>query len=481
MFNKNRLDLTTTSVARVIDKEDCMATRDTSNPVFLNRKKSLLKIAKINKKPRLSILGLGYVGAVSAACFSSRGYYVTGVDPDERKVSVMNKGKSPIVEEGLPELLADGVEKGTLKAVCDAVSAVVNTDITMVSVGTPTSASGVCNLNYLSTASQQIGHGLRQKKDYHLVIYRSTVPPKTVRDIMIPILEETSGKSCGKDFGVCFNPEFLRESTAIKDFYLPPKTVIGAIDKRSAAYAAKLYEGIEGELIQTSIEAAEFVKYIDNTWHALKVCFGNEVGRLCKASGIDSHEVMGIFVKDTKLNISPYYLKPGFAFGGSCLPKDTRGVMNLAKQVGVEIPLINNVIASNNQHINHVLNLVKNANVKKVGIVGVTFKAHTDDLRESPVVELMKQLEDSGHEISYFDPNVNPDTLVNMGLSKKLSEASCEHFFQVIRSSELVLIAHQGAAAKKIAEVAKLYCPVIDLVGLSDDLKGDYNYQGVCW
>lgn len=433
------------------------------------------------EKPSISILGLGYVGAVSTACFSERGHRVIGVDPDETKVSILNLGQSPIVEEGLGDLLLKGVSRGNLTAITDTVEAVKQTDITFVSVGTPTDADGVCQLGYLETASEQIGEAIRDKEDYHLIVYRSTVPPKTTRDVMIPILEASSGKQSGKDFGVCFNPEFLRESTAIQDFYAPPKTVIGAIDTRSSECATKLYEGIEGELIHTSLEAAEFVKYIDNTWHALKVSFGNEVGRLCQSMDVDGHDVMDIFVKDTKLNLTPYYLKPGFAFGGSCLPKDTRGITHLAEQQGIVIPLINNIIDSNDQHISHALKLIEKANVKHVGIVGLTFKPDTDDLRESPSVELMKKLNKVGHDVFYYDPNVDSERLQKAGMSKALSDNACLDILLLIRTTDLLVITHKSAYAQKIAKLAKKYIPVIDLVGLDDDFKGTENYQGICW
>ena len=478
MFNKNRLNPEDT----FIESEPRANVEKLTLPMLVKgRDTKSIQDAKTDEKPSLSILGLGYVGAVSTACFSDRGHDVIGVDPDEEKVATLNLGESPIVEEGLGDLLLKGVKKGNLKAISDTVVAVKQTDVTFVSVGTPTDADGVCQLGYLKTASEQIGEALRSKDGYHLIVYRSTVPPKTTRDIMIPILEKLSGKQSGKDFGVCFNPEFLRESTAIKDFYSPPKTVIGAIDERSGAYAAKLYEGIEGELIQTSIEAAEFVKYIDNTWHALKVAFGNEVGRLCQSTGVDGHDVMDIFVKDTKLNLSPYYLKPGFAFGGSCLPKDTRGITHMAEQQGIDIPLINNIIASNDQHIAHALKLVKKANVNRVGIVGMTFKPGTDDLRESPSVELMQRLHECGHELTYYDPNVNPERMLRAGLSMDLSHSGCLDIFLLIRKTDLLIVTHKSADARRIARFAKQHIPVIDLVGLDDDLKGTDNYQGICW
>jgi len=442
---------------------------------------SQLPATEIAVKPTISVLGLGYVGAVSAACFCDRGHSVIGVDPDVVRVDTLNRGESPIVEEGLAELLGQARQIGRLEAICDTHSAVIESDITLVCVGTPTGPTGECDLKYLRMASEQIGGALGLKQDYHLVAFRSTVPPKTTREVLIPILEATSGKRCGKDFGVCFNPEFLRESTAISDFYEPPKTVIGAVDQRSAAALAQLYKGLPGELIETSIEAAEFVKYIDNTWHGLKVGFGNEVGRLCKMVGVDSHQVMDIFVKDTKLNLSPYYLRPGFAFGGSCLPKDTRGIMHLAAANAVSTPLIDSIIHSNDKHIEHTLALIAEHRVKRIGIVGLTFKAHTDDLRESPLLELARQLHDQGHVVSYFDPNASSADLLRMGMDKHTSHSGCTNIDQLVGSVDLMVVGHNTDYGREAAQAAKRFMPVIDLVGLGNSFKYAKNCEGVCW
>lgn len=442
---------------------------------------SQLPATEIAVKAIISVLGLGYVGAVSAACFCDRGHSVIGVDPDVVRVETLNRGESPIVEEGLAELLGQARQIGRLEAICDTHSAVIESDITLVCVGTPTGPSGECDLKYLRMASEQIGGALALKQDYHLVAFRSTVPPKTTREVLIPILEATSGKRCGKDFGVCFNPEFLRESTAISDFYEPPKTVIGAVDQRSAAALAQLYKGLPGELVETSIEAAEFVKYIDNTWHGLKVGFGNEVGRLCKVIGVDSHKVMDIFMKDTKLNISPYYLRPGFAFGGSCLPKDTRGIMHLAAANDVSTPLIDSIIQSNDKHIEHTLALIAEHRIKRIGIVGLTFKAYTDDLRESPLLELVRQLRDQGHVVSYFDPNASSADLLRMGMDKITSDSGCTNIDQLVGSIDLLVVGHNTDYGREAARAAKRFMPVIDLVGLGNSFKYAKNCEGVCW
>jgi len=446
-------------------------------------KTELLKLAPAVKKTRLSILGMGYVGAVSAACFSDLGHSVIGVDPDANKVESISNGLSPIVEKGLSELLAKAHEKELLTATSDTIDAVLNTDVTLVSVGTPSSLDGACDLTYLRQASEQLGKALKIKATYHLIMFRSTTPPRTTRNVMIPILENISGKVCGEDFGVCFNPEFLRESTAIEDFYQPPKTVIGCFDKRSGNYAAKLYKDVEGEPIQTSLEAAEFVKYIDNTWHAVKVSFGNEVGRLCKAVGIDSHDVMDIFVKDTKLNLSPYYLKPGFAYGGSCLPKDTRGISHLAASLGVDLPLINSLPITNKRHIGHAIEIIENYHPKTVGIVGLTFKSGTDDLRESPSLKLAKVLQFLGYKVRYFDPNMNTPRMRDQLCRdhRNLANSHCAMSDTLIIQSDVVVIAHADDYAAKIAVKAKQTKPVIDLVRLTEQVSRDNNYEGICW
>jgi len=446
-------------------------------------KTELLKLAPAVKKTSLSILGMGYVGAVSAACFADLGHTVIGVDPDENKIESIANGHSPIVEKGLPELLAKAHEKELLRATTDTIDAVLNTDVTFVSVGTPSKLNGACDLIYLRQAAEQLGEALKIKATYHLIVFRSTTPPRTTREVMIPILEKFSGKVCGEDFGVCFNPEFLRESTAIEDFYQPPKTVIGCFDDRSGKFAAKLYNGVAGELIQTSLEAAEFVKYIDNTWHAVKVSFANEVGRLCKATGVDSHDVMDIFVKDQKLNLSPYYLKPGFAYGGSCLPKDTRGISHLAASLDVDLPLIDSLPVTNKCHVKHAIAIIEKYHPKTVGIVGLTFKSGTDDLRESPSIKLAKALQILGYKVRYFDPNMNTPRMREQLCRdhENLTHSHCALSDTLIMQSDLVVIAHPDDYAAKIAVKAKQTIPVIDLVRLTEQVSRDNNYEGICW
>lgn len=440
-----------------------------------------LELADECNKPKISILGLGYVGAVSSACFSDLGYEVVGVDLEEEKVSCINKGQSPIVEEGLAALLHKSVADQRLKASSNIIESVKSTDVTLVSVGTPSTKDGGCDLTYLKKASEQIGIALSQKSDYHLVIFRSTVPPHTTRKVMLPIIEKASGKRCGDDFGLCFNPEFLRESTAIEDFYHPPETVIGSFDQRSADYASKLYETIDAELVQTSLEIAELVKYVDNTWHALKVTFANEIGRLCKSSELDSQEAMTIFMKDRKLNISPYYLKPGFAFGGSCLPKDTRGIMHMAASYGVELPVINHIIKSNDCHIQHALQLIEKNNDPRVLIVGLTFKAGTDDMRESPAVELLRLLVLKNYRVQFYDPCIKNDVLLHSDetLNKQMNACRTLDISQGVENAKTLVITHGQDYAEDAVRKAPRSKNIIDVTGL--DSREHSRYQGICW
>ena len=431
----------------------------------------------------ISIIGLGYVGSVSCACFSNLGHQVIGVDPDVSKVNAIGNGFSPIVEPQLDELLSEADTSRKLKATTNIESAILSSNITLVSVGTPSKNDGGCDLTYLKASTVEIGNALTKKNSYHVIVFRSTVPPTTTMKILIPLLEKVSGKQCGCDFGVCFNPEFLRESTAIDDFYHPPKTVIGTFDKRSMQVASKLYQDVEGGIIETSIEAAESVKYIDNTWHALKVSFGNEVGRICKAMDVDSHEVMNIFLKDTKLNISPYYLKPGFAFGGSCLPKDTRGIVNMAAQLNVNIPIIEHINQSNSFHIEHTIALIDQLAVTKIGIVGLTFKADTDDLRESPSIELLINLLDKGYQVQFYDPSIQTDKMLvtDLDLNKRLNVARCNSISDLEKNSQALVITHNKEYTKEIINMTSKEKHIIDVIHLPQSMVQNKRYHGLCW
>ena len=438
---------------------------------------------ELNEKLRISIIGLGYVGSVSCACFSSLGHRVIGVDADHEKVNSINQGISPIVEPNLGSLLKEGHQNKRLTATNDINQAILDSDITLISVGTPSNKDGSCNLDYLKNATKQIAQTLSTKNTYHLVVFRSTIPPTTTKNVLIPILEEYSNKIIGKDIGICFNPEFLRESTAIDDFYHPPKTVIGAIDDRSAEYGKKLYNSIDKNIIITSIEAAEFVKYIDNTWHALKVSFGNEVGRICKAMAVDSHQVMDIFLRDKKLNISPYYLKPGFAFGGSCLPKDTRGIVHMAQQNHVNIPIIEHINQSNADHIEHTINLISQLNVVRIGVIGLTFKSDTDDLRESPSLALLKRLLISGYDIQFYDPIINSERILDQDplINQLLNDARCNDVLELVDNNQAIVITHKKKYTEQIARMSPKDKHIIDVVHLENNLPESDHYHGLCW
>lgn len=358
---------------------------------------------------KISVMGLGYVGAVSAGCLAQDGHEVIGVDPDQTKVDLINSGKTPIIEKDIGAIIQNMVNAGRLAATTDVGAAVSQTDMSLICVGTPSLANGHIDLKFVRRVCEQIGDALRHgdpKRD-HLVVIRSTVLPGTMRDVVIPTLESSSGRQAGHGLGVCINPEFLREGTAVYDYFNPPKTVIGESDRASGDLLATIYAKLSAPLIRTDVETAEMVKYVDNTWHALKVGFANEIGNVCKGLNIDSHHLMDIFCQDTKLNISPYYLKPGFAFGGSCLPKDLRALLYKAKTLDLQLPIINAILPSNEQQIERGIRAVIDQGRKKVGILGFSFKAGTDDLRESPVVELTERLIGKGFDLRVYDSNVN--------------------------------------------------------------------------
>lgn len=434
---------------------------------------------------KINIFGLGYVGCVSAACLAKSNHYVTGIDIDPIKVDIINSGKSPIVEEGLDELISATVKAGNLKALNSG--QIPESDISIICVGTPSHTNGSLSLIYFTKVAEQIGEYLKDLKSYHVVVNRSTVLPGTLENILIPTIEKFSGKKAGKDFGICMNPEFMREGTSIFDFYNPPFTLIGEFDTKSGDVVEKIYNAVNAPLYRSNIKVAEMLKYSSNTFHAVKVTFANEIGNLCKKVGIDSHEVMELFSKDTKLNVSPYYLKPGFAFGGSCLPKDVRAITYKAKELDLELPLLNSLMNSNKQQIENAFNIISKHGKKNIGILGLSFKAGTDDLRESPVVELIEKLIGKGYAIKIFDEEVAMAKI--FGSNKKYIETVIPHISSLIRNSidevinesEIVIIGKK----EKLYESAlnknnSVY--VFDLVKLfskNEQPKG--NYEGICW
>jgi GDP-mannose 6-dehydrogenase len=437
---------------------------------------------------RVSVFGLGYVGCVSAASFAGDGHEVVGVDVNAGKVAAVNAGHSPIVEPGLDELLSQSVKEGRLRATVDTADAVCNSDVSLLCVGTPSRRNGSLDLSYLQRVSEQIGEVLKNKPGYHVVVVRSTVLPGTTHEMVIPALERTSGKKYGEGFGVSVNPEFLREGTALKDFRKPPLTLVGHNHAADATGTIGLYQEIDAPLISTSIRVAEMMKYTSNTWHALKVVFANEIGNLCKKLDVDSHEVMDIFCRDEKLNLSPYYLKPGFAFGGSCLPKDVRALQYRAKEVDVELPLISQILPSNRQQIQNALEQVLETGKRTVGLLGFSFKAGTDDLRESPMVILAEALLGKGLSLRIYDKNVSLAKLV--GANKEyiekqiphLSSLLCDTIDEVIDGSEVVIVGNQAPEFCEAVERCRPGQIIIDLVRLP--LVGSLlqaDYRGICW
>ncbi|MEO0390228.1 MAG: nucleotide sugar dehydrogenase [Pseudomonadota bacterium] len=444
-------------------------------------------------KVAVSIVGLGYVGAVSTACLANLGHRVVGVDLDPAKCAQIAEGTSPIHEKDLGELLADGVDKALISTTDDLALAVRNTDVTFVSVGTPTAKGGGCDYSYIEAAARSIGVGIAQKAGFHVVVMRCSIPPGTTLKVMAPIIAQISGKELGVDFGVAFNPEFLREGVAVADFFAPPKTVVGATDARSANIVARMFDPVDDNVITTSIETAEMVKYVDNVWHAAKVTFANEVGRLCKPLGVDSHDVMDIFVQDTKLNLSPYYLKPGFAFGGSCLPKEVRAVSHIGATLAVDIPMIDALTQSNQAHIERATQMVLDSGATSVAVLGVAFKPGTDDLRESPILETIASLRAAGISVAVHDPAITEATNIEgqlayvqhgapglAALAGTLRGMMTNDLDGAIASADTVIVTHKNSAyADALGRADGKH--VIDLVRLGAPLRDTSELNGIGW
>jgi GDP-mannose 6-dehydrogenase len=436
---------------------------------------------------RLSVFGLGYVGCVSAACFAKEGHTVIGVDVNPTKVEIINNGKSPIVEAGVGELINEMVSSNRLSATTNSAEAVQNSEASIICVGTPSNANGSLDLTYIKRVCQEIGKALETKKARHTVIIRSTMLPGTIEGVVIPTLEVYSGKKAHKDFGICINPEFLREGTSLQDFYAPPFTLIGADEEETAASVRRLYMGIDAPIHITSVKAAEMVKYACNCFHALKVSFANEIGNICKGLGIDSHDVMNVFCQDTKLNLSPYYLKPGFAFGGSCLPKDLRAITYKAKEIDVEVPVLTAVLASNRLQIEKAINMVLAHGKKRIGVLGLSFKAGTDDLRESPIVVLIETLIGKGLQLSIYDRDVSLAKL--FGANKEYIEREIPHISQlmkgsideVLEESDILIIGNKAGEFRDIQTKLRSDQLVIDLVRIFENRVTDQTYNGICW
>ena len=436
---------------------------------------------------RVSVFGLGYVGAVSVACLADRGHYVIGVDVNAAKADLIGSGRSPIVEAGLEDLLRKGVAAGRIRATTDTALAIAESDLSLICVGTPSNANGSLDLSYVRRVSEQIGDALAAKTGYHVVIARSTMLPGSTESTVIPALEQHSGKRLGADFGVCFNPEFLREGTSIADFDDPPFTVIGADDEQALAVARALYADIDAPLVSVSLREGEMVKYACNAFHGLKVTFANEIGNLCKQQGIDSHAVMDLFCRDAKLNLSPYYLKPGFAFGGSCLPKDLRALLYHGRQLDTRTPTLESILPSNERQIDIAYQMVRRTACRRIGVLGFSFKAGTDDLRESPMVALIEMLIGKGYEVAVYDRNVS---LANLhGANRAYIEQEIPHIAQLMRDSmaevvehgELLVIGNRSPEFKDALTTLREDQIVLDLVRISELPPDNPNYLGICW
>lgn len=436
---------------------------------------------------RISIFGLGYVGAVSAACFARDGHHVIGVDVSQTKIDLINSGRSPIIEEGLNELIRDAILAGLLSAKANVDEAVESTDVSIVCVGTPSNDNGSLRLDFVERVSQQIGQELAAKESRHTIVFRSTMLPGTIESLVKPTLEKYSGKKAGIDFDVAINPEFLREGTSIKDFYSPPFTLIGADTAEAESKIRELYRGVDAPLFVSSVKVAEMVKYACNCFHGLKVSFANEIGNICKEMNIDSHQVMELFCKDSKLNLSSYYLKPGFAFGGSCLPKDLRALQYKAKELDVKVPVLEAALASNILQIERAIQMVVKTGKKNIGVLGFAFKAGTDDLRESPVVSIIERLIGKGFNVKLYDKKISLARLV--GSNKEYIDKEIPHIARlmadsiedVLDGSEVILIGNHAEEFSQIDAQLNSGQVVIDLMRIFGNRTSSEHYQGICW
>ena len=436
----------------------------------------------------ISIFGLGYVGTVSLGCLALEGHRVIGVDIDRNKLDFIREGISPIIEEGIRELIEEAMRSGRVEVTDDAAYAIQNTDVSFVCVGTPSNSNGSQDISAIKRIIAQIGEALREKTDYHVVIIRSTVPPGTVEEVIKVILEEHTNKRMGEHFGLCFQPEFLREGSSIKDYNNPPFTIVGGDSERSIDRVRQVFGHLPCDFISTSIRAAEMLKYCCNVFHAVKIVFANEIGRICKAIDLNPHEVMNLFCRDTHLNISSAYLKPGFAFGGSCLPKDLQALLYLAKTKDVVVPMLSHVLPSNSIHVERAISMVLSFGKRSAGMLGLSFKSGTDDLRNSPLVVMAEHLIGKGMNLKIFDSEVNLSRI--SGANRRYIETTIPHIGslmkerceEVIEGSEVVVV---GLPDKPVMEILYSKCRadhiILDLVGIVDESKIPGKYYGLCW
>ncbi|WP_328940666.1 nucleotide sugar dehydrogenase [Streptomyces sp. NBC_00250] len=437
---------------------------------------------------RVSVFGLGYVGCVSAACLASLGHEVIGVDVNQVKVDLVNDGKAPVVEERIGELIAEVVRSGALRATTDVREAIAGSEVSLICVGTPSEPNGSLCTTYLERVTEEIGAAVAERGGRQTIVFRSTMLPGTCLNLLVPILEKYVGGTAGVDFGVAVNPEFLREGTSVLDFFDPPKTVIGELDPASGDVVAALYDGLPGEVFRVPVPTAEAIKYADNAFHGLKIGFANELGAVCQALGVDSHQVIDVFLADRKLNISPAYLRPGFAFGGSCLPKDLRSLVHAAQRADVSVPILAHVLPSNSDHLQRAVELVERTGKRRVGLFGLSFKPGTDDLRESPLVELAERLFGKGYDLRIYDPNVNLSRL--LGANREYIETRLPHLAQLLSDSVAEVLDHAEVCLVGTRDPAVLSAlphgdgPVIvDLIHLpdADVRRAEPGYVGLAW
>ena len=435
----------------------------------------------------VAVFGLGYVGAVSVAALAEAGHSVVGVDTNATKVEMINDGNSPVIEEGLSELMAAGVAAGRIRATTDAREAVISAAVSIVCVGTPSRPNGGLSLDQVERVVAEIGAAVPEHQGRHTVVIRSTMLPTSMAEVVVPTLEKASGMVAGAGFGVCFNPEFLREGSSIKDFWNPPFTLIGSDDDSTATVVSGLYSSVKAETVVVPIAVAEMVKYASNSYHALKVAFANELGSICTELGIDSHQVMDVFKKDTKLNVSAAYLTPGFAFGGSCLPKDLRALTHLARSLDVSIPLLDSILESNRRQVDRAFDLIRGAGDKRVAVLGMSFKAGTDDLRESPIVELIERLIGKGYEVAVYDRNVSLAHL--HGANREYIQREIPHIASilstdleaVVSSAAVVVIGNADPEFAAVKGLARSGQTVVDLVRMGNEYPDGVAYHGIAW
>jgi GDP-mannose 6-dehydrogenase len=437
---------------------------------------------------RISIFGLGYVGAVSLACLARDGHRVIGVDIDPVKLNLIRSRKSPILEEGIQELMRDVVDSGRVSVSDDTAWAIQQTEVSFICVGTPSAANGSQDLSAILRLAEKIGQALKNKRAFHTIVVRSTVQPGTLEEKIEPILERESGKRSGVDFGLAFQPEFLREGSSIRDYDHPPYTIVGANCEAAINAVRGIFQHLEARFLVTSIRVAETLKMSCNAFHALKITFANEIGRISEAMGIDSHEVMRLVCADTRLNISPAYMKPGFAFGGSCLPKDLRALTQIARQNDIEIPMLSSLLTSNRVHIDHAVEKILKLGRPKVGMLGLSFKTGTDDLRESPLVMVAKRLIGEGCELRIFDPEVQLSRLLGANRSyieshiPHVASLLCDSMDCLVSSSEVILVGiQQSVLNDALQDLVREDQTVIDLVNLPNRDLLRCRYEGACW